>query len=233
MRKIVAFACALALLVAALPALAEDALPQAVETFFAYLEEEMGGELQVAYAQGLEAYVLGMPGGLYSYTLSREQYEDFYFVILDDTTALTVCCIGGKPAAYIFDFKAIDYIGGLEKIHLLIEAIPDAYCAANPQQQSSMDGYGFITCEMIGSIYDSSEGVFFSEVQDHGETVASSHIFALGGQIAMQLFPKDAYQGATYQGKELTAEGNHELSAQLAIMAEYYLVQDWLSRQGQ
>lgn len=219
MKRIIAFVCALMLMLAALPAVAEDAMPREVKVFF----DAMGID-QAAYAADHEAYLLGMPVQMMSFTLSRMQYNSFYYHAWDDKTAITVCCLDGKPLAYVFDFNAMDFIGYKETMHNALMAIPEAYCKAYPQQKSTMDGYDFVTDAMVQSIYDPTAQVFVSDMQDHGQTLVSSHIFALGGQTAIQLFPKAAYEGVTVQGEELTPEGNHELSAALALNSEYELV---------
>lgn len=223
MKKIIALVCALMLILGALPALAEDAMPREVQNFF----ESMGDVLdieQVAYAPDHEAYITGMPGSFLSFTLGRMQYNSFYYYVMDKNTALTVCCLDGKPLAYIFDCNAMDYIGYNEAMHDLLRALPDAYRSAFPQQESSLDCYGFFTDPLLQSIYDPAAKPLVSDIQDHGQTLVSSHIFPLGARMAIQLFPKAAYEGVTFQDIALTPEENHELSAALALNSEYELV---------
>jgi len=219
MKKIFAFVCALVLMLAAMPALAEDAMPREVKVFF----DAMGID-QVAYAADHEAYITGMPGSFLSFTLGRVQYNSFYYYVMDKNTALTVCCLDGKPLAYVFDCNAVDYIGYFEAMHNLLRALPDAYHSAYPQQESSLDSYGFFTDPLLQSIYDPMAKPLVSDMQDHGHTLVSSHVFPLGGRMAIQLFPKAAYEGVTFQDVPLTPEGNHELSAVLALNSEYQLV---------
>ncbi len=223
MKRIIAFVCALMLLLAALPAVAEEAMPQEVQTFFEAMGDVVNMD-QVAYAADHQAYVEGMPGLTLSFTLSRIQYNSYYYYVFNDQTAFTVCCLDGKPLAYIFDCNAVDFTGGDDTTHNVLRALPEAYASACPQQESDLDVYEFFTNPMLNSIYDPMAKVFLSDVQDHGQTLVSSHIFALGGQMAVQLFPKDAYDGVTFEGDVLTAEVNHDLSAALAINAEYQLV---------
>lgn len=223
MKKLLALISALLMVFAALPAVAEDAMPPEVQTFFNAMSDVLNPD-QVAYAADQESYVNGMPGRLLSFTISRRQYNGFYYYIWDDQTAITVCCVDGKPLAYIFDCNAVNFIGGEATTHSVINALSDAYCSACPQQASDLDAYGFFTQPMLQSIYDPMAQVFLSDVQDHGQTLVSSHIFALGGQMAVQLFPKDAYDGVTFEGDALTAEVNHDLSAALAMDTEYQLV---------
>lgn len=223
MKKIIAFVCTLVLMLAAIPAVAEDAMPREVQTFF----ENMGDTLdisQVTYAADHEAYITGMPGSLLSFTLGRMQYSSFYYYVMDDSTALTVCCLDGKPLAYIFDCNVMDYIGYNEAMHTLLMAFPDAYRSAFPQQESRLDCYGFFTDPLLQSIYEPMATPLVSDMQDHGQTLVSSHVFPLGGRMTIQLFPKTAYEGVTVQGEALTPEGNHELSAALALNSEYELV---------
>lgn len=219
MKKIIALVCALVLMLAALPALAEDAMPREVKVFFDAMDID-----QVSYAADHEAYISGMPGSFLSFTLSRMQYNSFYYYAMDNNTALTVCCLDGKPLAYVFDCNAMDYIGYNEATHNLLMAFPDAYRSAFPQQKSSLDCYGFFTDPLLQSIYDPASTPLFSDMQDHGQTLVSTHAFPLGARMAIQLFPKAAYEGATTQDGPLTPEGNHELSAALALKSEYELV---------
>lgn len=223
MKKIIAFVCALVLMLASLPALAEDAMPREVQIFFENLGDPVDVS-QVAYAADHEAYMTGMPGSLLSFTLSRMQYSSFYYYVMDDSTALTVCCLDGKPLAYVFDCNAMDYIGYDEAMHALLMAFPDAYRSAFPQQKSRLDGYDFFTDSLLQSIYDPMSKPLVSDMQDHGQTLVSTHAFPLGGRMAIQLFPKAAYEGMTTQDGPLTPEGNHELSAALALKSEYELV---------
>lgn len=229
MKRITAFVCALMLLLAALPAVAENAMPREVQTFFSGMGDVVDVS-QVAYAADQMAYVEGMPGVLLSFTISRQQYNSYYYYVFDDKTAITVCCVDGIPLAYIFDCNAVNFIGGHEATHNVLMALPDAYCNANPQQKGSMDGYDFITDAMLQGVYDPMAKVFLSDVQDHGQTLVSSHIFTLGGQIAVQLFPKAAYDGVIVEGEALTAEMNHDLSAALAMDTEYQLVMKSLEK---
>lgn len=222
MKHIITLLFAL-MLVLALPAAAEDAMPQEVQTFFEHMSDVVSID-QVAYAADQAAYVNGMPGALLSYTLSRQQYNSFYYCVWDDQTAFTVCCLDGKPLAYIFDCTAIYYIGGHDITHKVLQAFPDAYRKAYPQQESRLFFDELVSPTQLSSIYDPLSKPFLSNVQDHGQTLTSSHIFPLTGQIAIQLFPKAAYDGATFEGEALTAERNHDLSAGLAIGAHYTLL---------
>ncbi|MBQ8311769.1 MAG: hypothetical protein IJX84_00995 [Clostridia bacterium] len=229
MKRFIALVSALLMVFAALPAVAEDAMPREVHTFFSGMGD-MVDMSQVAYAADQETYVNGMPGRLLSFTISRQQYDSFYYYVFDDQTAITVCCVDGKPLAYILDCAAINFIGGHETTHNILQELPGAYSSACPQQKSDLDAYAFFTSPMLNSIYDPMAQVFLSDVQDHGQTLVSSHIFALGGQMAVQLFPKAAYDGVIVEGEALTAEMNHDLSAALAMDTEYQLVMKNLER---
>ena len=229
MKKLIALLTALMLVLPALPAVAEDAMPQEVQTFFNGMGDVLSID-QVAYAADQLAYVEGMPGTLLSFTISRQQYDSFYYYVWDDQTAITVCCLEGKPLAYILDCAAINFIGGDDTTHSILQVLPGAYSSACPQQESQLDAYEFFTNDMMRSIYDPMARVFLSDVQDHGQTLVSSHIFALGGQMAVQLFPKAAYEGLTVNGEVLTAEINHDLSAALAMDTEYQLVMKSLEK---
>lgn len=224
MKRIIALVCTLMLLLAALPAAAEDAMPQEVRTFFEALGDAVDID-QVACASDLLTYAEGMPGALLSFSGSRSQYNSFYYYVADNTVAVTVCCLDGKPLAYILDCSPIDFIGYKEAMHNILQVLPDAYCKANPQQESSMDGYGFFTNEMLQSIYDPAAEVLVSDMQDHGQTLVSSHLFTSGSQMmCVQLFPKAAYEGLIVQETELTPEANHSLSGLLAVDTEYQLI---------
>ncbi|MBQ7865963.1 MAG: hypothetical protein IJ350_06275 [Clostridia bacterium] len=223
MKRFIALVSALLMVFAALPAVAEDAMPREVQTFFSGMGDVVDMS-QVAYAADQEAYVNGMPGRLLSFTISRQQYDSFYYYVFDEQTAITVCCVDGKPLAYILDCAAINFIGGHETTHNILQELPGAYSSACPQQVSDLDAYAFFTSPMLSSIYDPMAQVFLSDVQDHGQTLVSSHIFALGGQMAVQLFPKAAYDGLIVNGEALTPEINHDLSAALAMDTEYQLV---------
>ena len=229
MKKLIALLSALMLVLAALPAMAEDAIPQEVQTFFEHMGDVLSID-QVAYAADQLAYVEGMPGRILSFTISRQQYDSFYYYVWDDQTAITVCCLEGKPLAYILDCAAINFIGGDDTTHSILQVLPGAYSSACPQQESDLDAYAFFTNDMMKCIYDPMARVFLSDVQDHGQTLVSSHIFALGGQMAVQLFPKAAYEGVTVNGEVLTAEINHDLSAALAMDTEYQLVMKSLEK---
>lgn len=229
MKKLIALVCALLMVLAALPAVAEDAMPREVQTFFNGMSDVVDMS-KVTCAADQEAYVEGMPGRLLSFTISRQQYDSFYYYVFNDQTAITVCCVEGKPLAYILDCAAINFIGGDDTTHSILQVLPSAYSSACPQQKSDLDAYAFFTSPMMSSIYDPMANVFLSDVQDHGQTLVSSHIFALGGQMAVQLFPKDAYEGVTVNGEVLTAEINHDLSAALAMDTEYQLVMKSLEK---
>ena len=229
MKKLIALLFALLIALAALPAMAENAIPQEVQTFFNGMGDVLSID-QVAYAADQLAYVEGMPGRIMSFTISRQQYDSFYYYVWDDQTAITVCCLEGKPLAYILDCAAINFINGDDTTHSILQVLPGAYSSACPQQESDLDAYAFFTGPMLNSIYDPMVQVFLSDVQDHGQTLVSSHIFALGGQMAVQLFPKAAYEGVTFEGETLTAEINHDLSAALAVNTEYQLVMKSLKK---
>lgn len=229
MKKLIALFIALLIALAALPAMAENAIPQEVQTFFNGMGDVLNID-QVAYAADQLAYVEGMPGRIMSFTISRQQYDSFYYYVWDDQTAITVCCLEGKPLAYILDCAAINFINGDDTTHSILQVLPGAYSSACPQQESDLDAYAFFTGPMLNSIYDPMVQVFLSDMQDHGQTLVSSHIFALGGQMAVQLFPKTAYEGVTFEGETLTAEINHDLSAALAVNTEYQLVMKSLEK---
>ena len=223
MKKMIAFVCALALMLSPLPTLAEDAMPTEVQTFFTAMSDALNPD-EVMYAESHEAYVQGMPGILLSFTISRQQYNRFYYYTWNTNNALTVCCIDDKPMAYIFDCNVVEFIGYSDVMDKVLNNFPDAYCKANPQQESSIDGFGFFTDAMLQSIYDPMSRAFVSDLQDHGQTLISSHVFSRSGQTAIQLFPKAAYDGVTVNGEVLTAEINHALSAALALDTEYQLM---------
>ena len=222
MRKIIAFVCALALMLLALPAVAEDAMPQQVRTFFDALNKDMDTSYEVACAADTLAYAEAMPAGMASFTLSRLQYNGFYYCILDGDTAMTVCCVDGVPAAYIMDLNAINFIGAADTTHALLEALPGAYFQANPDYKDSFDGFDLMTDKLLQNAY--SDMSFGSDMLEYEETVVSSHMFSLGCRTVLQLFPRAAYEDLTFEGKALTAENNHSLSASLALSAEYQLV---------
>lgn len=222
MRKIIALVCTLALILLAVPAAAEDDVPQQVQAFFDALNKEMGTSYEAASTTDLLTYAEAMPVGMTSFTLSRMQYNSYYYFILGRDTAVTVCCVDGVPAAYIMDFSAVNFIGGDDATHALLQALPTAYFQANPECKDTFEGYDLVTQKLLDYAY--SEMKFGSDMLTYSETIVSSHIFSLGYRATLQLFPRAAYDGLTFEEKALTAEENHNLSAALALTAEYQMV---------
>lgn len=222
MRKIISFVCALAMMLLAVPALAEDAVPPEVQVFFDALNKEMGTSFEAAYAADAFAYVENMPAGMASFTMSRMQYNSFYYYVLNNNTAVTVCCIDGVPAAYIMDFNVVNFIGADDTTHNLLQALPEAYFQAYPEYKDTFGGFHLMTDQLLETTYN--EMSFGSDLLEYEETIVSSHMFNLGYRAALQLFPKATYGGLTFEGEPLTAENNHALSAKLALGMEYNLV---------
>ena len=222
MKKLISLLCALVMLVMAVPAGAETAIPPEVQVFFDGLNKEMGTSYEAAYAADAFAYVENMPAGMASFTMSRMQYNSFYYCVLNNNTAVTVCCVDGVPAAYMMDLNAVNFIGADDTTHALLQALPEAYFQVYPEYMDAFDGFDLMTDKLLENAY--KEMSFGSDLLEYEETVVSSHMFNLGYRTVLQLFPKAAYNGLTFEGAPLTAENNHDLSASLALGIEYNLI---------
>lgn len=226
MRKIIALLCTLALLT--LPAAAEEALPQDVQTFFAALETELAdcpglAKGEVCFSADLGEYAAAMPLDTAAFALSRLQYDGFYYRVLDEYTAVTVCMLNGQAAAYILDLSMLQYIGGEDVTHAAIDGWSRAYRHVYPNAEA-INGHDLVTTKLFDCIYGRSDTTFASDMLEYQGTVTSSHVFALGYRGTLQLFPVAAYDGASFDDKPLSAQGNHELSGTLALTAEYVML---------
>lgn len=222
MRKFAALVCALALMLTALPCMAETAVPDRVQTFFDSMNMAMGTDYPVSFAADPLAYVEDMPAGMASFTMSRLQYNSFYYSVVTPNTAVTVCCVDGEPAAYILDLNAVNFIGADDVTHTLLLTLPYAYFQAQPECSDSFGGYDLMTTKLLETAY--ADMSFGSDMLDYGDTLVSSHMFNLGSRTTLQLFPRSAYDGLTFEGEPLTPESNHDLSGTLALSMEYQLV---------
>lgn len=224
MRKIIAFLLAVLLSLSA--ACAEATPTPAAEDFFAFLTEELASYSvtpagEVCFTTDQSAYIAGMPSNTLTFSMSRGQYDNWHYLPLSDTAAVTVCCINGNIAAYILDLNLLHYVGGDTITHAALAAFAAAFQRAHPDAEA-FSGDDLITPPMFDCMYSGS--AFASDTAVYGNAIFSSHIFSLRQRMTLQFFPIDAYEGAVFEGQPLDAQANHDLSGASALMMEYLMV---------
>ncbi len=231
MRRIFALLCALLL-----PcfAAAEGAIPAEVQAYYDAFTQSMGEAYDIRHTDSLEEYCAGMPSLYYVRAASRVQYDHFYYWLVSDNCAVSVCMIGDRAAAYMLDFRPIDFVAYTLPAWDAINNHTAAY--ADWQKSLGAAGYdGFAGEEIVAQsqllpYFYNTESLIEEELLAFEHACLSVIYSGITQTATFQILPRSAYENLIIDGEAVTIESNHQLSVALAAYSEMNMLQEYLER---
>lgn len=241
MKKILAFILLLSLAIGIIPCCnAESAIPAEVQAFYDALNEILAvygnaAEGEIIYAENYEVYNELEDTTFLTATLSRVQYDHFYYWRIAEDMMVTICYIGDNAVAYILDGTLLPVQAGIAPQFDAFSGFTDAYNTLFPAARNDFYSDSIIYYNEDLDESAAEPGTILSTSIEYDDLLVTAHLlnsfdtywdpfFAdRRDMFSIQLQPY-----AAYEGLETTAQENHDLTCYMMLEANLMILQGTL-----
>ncbi|MBQ4090091.1 MAG: hypothetical protein IJC56_09495 [Clostridia bacterium] len=237
MKRLMATIIALIIAMACMTCSAEAAIPAEVQAFYDAFCEMTGTDIEgeIIYAENYDAYNSLEDTTFLTVTLGRTQYDSFYYWRVAEDMMVTVCCMGEKAVAYILDGKMLPVQAGSSPYIYAFYGFTDAYSELFPADRNDFYPESMLYSNDALDESAAESGTILQSSIDYGDMLATvcllnsfdtywDPFFADRRDLfSIQLQPYSAYEGL-----EMTAQENHDVTCYMMLEANLAIVQGTL-----